>query len=173
MLAIVEKDDAALYWNLAALALCERSQEERAQRWKGSLLNNIGWTYHAMGRYDEALDIFTRGLVWQSAANRSKETRIAQWTIGRTLRSMGRYAEALAIQEELRRADPSDGYVDEEMAECLLALGRDAEARPNFAAAHAQLSSDPWLAEKEPERIARLASLGGKIDTDVNEAVPQ
>ena len=39
-----------------------------------------------------------------------------------------------------RRVGETDGYVTEEIAECLLALGRDDEARPLFARAYAELS---------------------------------
>lgn len=53
----------------------------------------------------------------------------------------------------------------EELGECLLALGRPAEARPHFSRphfsrAHELLSQDLWLREHEPERLTRLATLG-------------
>ena len=50
--------------------------------------------------------------------------------------------------------------MDEELGECLLGLGRAADARPHFTLAYARLSQDPWLAEREPERLARLQRLG-------------
>jgi hypothetical protein len=55
----------------------------------------------------------------------------------------------------------SDGYVYEEIAECLLALGRKDESRPFFAKAFEALSADPWLPEREPERLERLRREGG------------
>jgi hypothetical protein len=55
-----------------------------------------------------------------------------------------------------------DPYVDEELAECMLALGRDVEARPHFAKAAAGLATDSWLVEHEPARIARLRELAGR-----------
>lgn len=45
MMAIVEPTEEQLPWNLKALALAEESQDEKARKWKGSLYNNIGWTY--------------------------------------------------------------------------------------------------------------------------------
>jgi tetratricopeptide (TPR) repeat protein len=90
--------------------------------------------------------------------------RIALWAEARTLRSLGRVEEALALQQELLRefdtlGEP-DGYVYEELAECLAALGHDDEARPYFARAYETLSRDPWLAESEPARLERLRDLG-------------
>ena len=48
-----------------------------------------------------------------------RETQIARWMVGWTLRLVGRNAEALAIQErlksELEQAGIDDPYVDEEL----------------------------------------------------------
>ena len=72
--------------------------------------------------------------------------------------------EALDIQRMLLRqladSQETDGYVHEELAENLLALGQPGAAREHFALAYAALSHDPWLAESEPERIERLRALG-------------
>jgi len=80
------------------------------------------------------------------------------------LRSLGRVEEALTLQQELLREfealGEQDGYVYEELAECLAALGRDDEARPYFARAYEALSRDPWLADSEPARLERLRTLG-------------
>ncbi|MBZ0307974.1 MAG: tetratricopeptide repeat protein, partial [Anaerolineae bacterium] len=68
MLAIVEQGQAALDWNLKALGLAESSLQERARGWLGSLYNNIGWTYHGMGDYEQALTIFYKALKFREAA---------------------------------------------------------------------------------------------------------
>ena len=86
--------------------------------------------------------------------------------MARCLRALGRPAEALAIHERLAletaaAGEPEDGYGTEEIGECLLALGREAEARPFLARAADLLGADTWLAEHEPDRIARLRRLGG------------
>ena len=169
MMAIVEPGTTGLDWNLAALELCKGSEDPSAQKWKGSLLNNIGWSYHELGRYEEALDTFQRGLEWQQSAGKDREARIAAWTVARTLRSLGRAGEALAIQldnlSRVRETGDSDGFVEEEIAECLLALGRADEARPHFASAHETLSKDPWLSADEPDRLERLEKLGSEDRT--------
>jgi tetratricopeptide (TPR) repeat protein len=166
MLAIVEPPQQRLEWNLRALALAEQSRQPRAQKWLGSLYNNIGWAYHDMGKYQHALEIFQKALEWREAAGGAAGIRIARWCIARALRSLDRVDEALAIQrkllDELERAGASDGYVHEELGECLLALNRPTEARQHFSQAYAVLSKDPWLMENEPARVRRLRDLGNK-----------
>ena len=67
-------------------------------------------------------------------------------------------AEQEALRVELEALGEADGYVFEELGECLLALGRDEEARPHFGRAAELLAGDPSLAG-EAERLERLRSL--------------
>jgi tetratricopeptide (TPR) repeat protein len=165
MLAIVEPLDQQLDWHLRALALAGQSRQPRVRKWLGSLYNNIGWTYHAAGEYQQALDSFEKALAAREATDSSAhQIRIAHWCVARALRSLQQFETALAIQqrlcEELDRSGATDGYVYEELAECLLALNRPGESKQYFTQAYATLSKDPWLAENEPARIQRLHSLG-------------
>lgn len=164
MLGIVEPAEQSLEWNRKALALAESSADPRARRWRGSLYNNMGWTHHAAGQYEQALAMFESALGAWEADGQTGRIPSARWAIARALRSLGRTEEALARQrvllEEGKRAGASDGFVSEEIGECLLALGREQEARPHFARAWALLSQDVWLAESEPSRLARLRALG-------------
>lgn len=164
MMGIVEPPEKGLEWNRRAMALAESSPSPAAQRWLGSLYNNIGWTHHDQGDYALALEIFTKGHAWRAKRNQPRATRIARWSMGRAMRSLGRFAEALALQEDLARqweeAEEKDGFVFEELAECLLALGREEEARGYFAQAYTELSKDTWLKENEPERLERIERLG-------------
>jgi len=167
MVAIVADGDEALQWNAKALTLAEGSSDTRAGNWRGSLYNNIGWTHHDAGRFDAALELFQRGLEFRRAQGKERPIRIARWSVARTLRSLGRTEEALVQQEalyaELSSLSPpeSDPYVREELAECLHALDRKAEAKPHFKAAWEQLSSDSWLAKHESKRLERLKNLAG------------
>ncbi|MBK8026425.1 MAG: tetratricopeptide repeat protein [Chloroflexi bacterium] len=165
MMGIVEPPQEALEWNRRALAIADASDQPRARQWLGSLYNNIGWTYHDMGDFEQALEIFRKALAWREAAGDPDTTRIAEWCIGRTLRSLGRLAEALDVQRALHaeylKTGSRDGYVDEELGECLLALGQPEAARPHFADAYTALSQDSWLVANEPDRLARLKELGG------------
>jgi tetratricopeptide (TPR) repeat protein len=152
-------------WSNIALQYALASTDKRARGWCGSLYNNLGWTYHEQGEYERALECFQKALQWQQEYGTIRERSIACWCVGRTLRSLQRTAEALALQQELLAAwekstEEQDGYVFEEIAECLLALGRASESRPYFARAYAWLSQDLWLAAEEKERLERLERLG-------------
>ncbi|MXY47724.1 MAG: tetratricopeptide repeat protein [Gemmatimonadetes bacterium] len=166
MLGICEPADASLMWNNKAMEAAEASDGPRARGWLGALYNNTGWTYHDAGEYEKALELFEKGLAWCTERDNPQATRIAKWTVGRAKRSLGRTEEALAIHqcllEEHEAAGTSDGYVFEEIAECLFALGRPDEARPHFGRAYQELSKDGWLVENEPERMDRLKRLGSE-----------
>ena len=165
MEGIVEDPPRQLDWHLEALDLAERSPDDRARRWRDSLCNNLGWIHHDQGRYPEALDAFERALACREVEGREPEFRIARRCVARAQRSLGRLDEAVAIQRallaELDTRDEVDGYVFEKLAECLLALGRTAEAGEYAARAYAELAKDPWLSTNEPDRLRRLAELGG------------
>jgi hypothetical protein len=51
MVAIVASGDEALAWNQRALELAQASPDPDARRWRASLFNNLGWTYHDRGEY--------------------------------------------------------------------------------------------------------------------------
>ena len=138
MLAIAaESQDETLAWNERALELAQGSDDERA-------------------------------LAERQKRSATRETRIARWCVARCLRSLGRLEEALAQQRALLAEEEAlgegSGFTWEEIGECLLALGRDAEARPHFAQAYAALSQDAWLVAEEGARLARLRRLGGSAD---------
>jgi tetratricopeptide (TPR) repeat protein len=161
MLGIVEPPDEAVQWNETALTLAEASDDPDARRWRGSLCNNLGWTHHGRGDHATALDYFERALEHRIAAGKPKDVRIARWCLARCLRSLDRVEAALDMQRDLEPDAGDDGFVPEEIGECLLALDRAEEARVYFARAHALLSAEAGLAEAEPERLARLTRLGG------------
>ena len=167
MLAIaVASPEEQLQWNLSALERARLSPDKRAQGWQGSLLNNIGWTYFDAGDYEKALTIFEEAAVWRQAnqPDNANAIRIANWSVARVLRALGRLDEALVRQQALLQeietsGATSDGFVYEELAECLLALGQAEAARPYFAQAHLLLSQLGWLVNSEPTRLERLKGL--------------
>ena len=144
MLGIVTNGTASLTWNEKAISIAEKSKDKRAQGWKGSLLNNTGWTYHDMGQFEKALILFQKALVFHEESKNEQKTRIAKWTVGRCLRSLKRYDEALAIQRGLEGGE-EDGYVSEELGELLLVIGHEDQAKPYFRKAFQKLSG--YLAE--------------------------
>jgi tetratricopeptide (TPR) repeat protein len=165
MVAIAERGPKTLEWNLKALELAERSTDADARAWLGSLYNNIGWSYHADGQLKPALGMFERALAFRQERKDADGVRIATWCVARCLRSLGETSRALAMQQELEREftrlGRTDGYVCEELAECLWLLDRKDEARPWFAKAHEVLAKDAWLQRDEAPRLARLARLAG------------
>ena len=161
MLGIVHADEKALEWNLTALDIAQNSPSEGAQKWKGSLYNNIGFTYLDMGEHQKALEMFQKGVAFRKEQGKDEPLRIARWTVAHTLRKMGRCGEALdklrAIQRDF--PDTDDPYVEEELGECLLAKGQEEEARPHFQRAYEGLKDDTWLQKNEPARLERLEKL--------------
>lgn len=167
MLGIVANQDQQLIWNEKAMTLAENSSDERAQGWLGSLYNNIGWTHHDMQSYEKALEVFLKAVDWREAHAQIRETQIAKWCVARTHRSLGNIEEALAMQYELEKEmqeakQDEDGYVAEEIAECLTLLEKPDEAAPYFKKAWSLLSQDIWLKQNESERLERLKALGEK-----------
>lgn len=163
MLAIIAPPASALTLNLQAIQMAESSGQEKTRNWLGSLYNNMGWAYHDIGNFESALEIFEKAEAFRRLKGSVNEIRIAAWCVARTLRSLNRIEEALskqtALHAEFESAGETDGYVFEEIGECLFALKREDEARRYFNKAHEILSQDKWLVEQEPDRIARLKQL--------------
>jgi tetratricopeptide (TPR) repeat protein len=165
MLGIVsETPELQMLWNQKALAMAEQSTDPRARRWAGALYNNMGWTYFEQKRYDQALELFEKGVAFRAAMNQPRELRIARYTVARTLRAKNQISEALklmqSVYDESMAAGEKDGFFHEELAECLLESGQTEKARPLFKSAYELLSRDPWLMKNEPDRLSRLARLG-------------
>ncbi|WP_223067458.1 hypothetical protein [Paenibacillus caui] len=78
----------------------------------------------------------------------------------------GNLEEAFAIQQKLLAETKADGepsgYVYEELAECLLQLDRNEEARHFFSRCYDRFTEDTWLMSNEPERMARIKDLAGR-----------
>jgi len=160
MFGVMDPPDEAIAWNERALAYAKESNDPRARRWFGTLSNNLGWTYHKLGRYGEALALFEQQVPYFEQLGRPDRARIARYSIAKTVRMLGRVEEALAMQRDLlATATEPDGYVHEEIAECLLALGRADEGRGHFARAYDLLKADPWFPPDETARLERMRQL--------------
>lgn len=155
-------------WSLTGVDLAEKSTDERAHNWLGSLYNNIGWEYHDHGEYEKALDMFDKALAFRLEQGKPKFIGIAKWCVGRALRSLERYDEALdiqtALQAEYDSTGQADGYVYEELGELYLVMGKKDESRKAFAAAYAELSKDEWFVKNEAARLERCKTLGDVSD---------
>lgn len=159
MLGIVMPDEAGATWNARALALAESSSNPAARRWTASLRNNMGWRLHDRGRFDEALVMFEQARTDRQKMDDRAGLLVARWAVARCLRSLGRVSDALAEQFDLLRtheqAGSADGFVHEEIGECLIALGRLPDARPHFQRALELLAPPDAAAHVPAERVAR------------------
>ena len=165
MFGIIEKGKDSLKWNMRAIALAESTKDMRAQKWLGPLYNNTGWSFFDMKEYEIAFDYFNRNIKWHTKRKSGKELIIAKWCRARTLRAMDRTEEALKIQlgllNEIKEKNiEQDGYIFEEIGECLLHLGKKEESKKYFISAYKLLSKDIWLSANEKPRLARLKKLG-------------
>jgi len=163
--------DAAIKWNRRGLALARASSDTKARSLIPAMLNNSAWDLLDQGRAAEALPWFDDSLAaWRERA-RPSQVRVAQWSRAHVLRKLGRHADALAQLDQLRAehgdAAERDGYVHEEQAENLLALGRSADAAPVFAVAARLLAADAAFAQAHRERLERLRQLGGAARDEV------
>jgi len=158
MLGIVSEGQESIRWYELALQFAADSKVKRAQNWKGSLLNNLGWTYFSMGNFNTALITFESALDFQKTAGDPVRIRIARWTVARCLRALKRYDEAFVIQNDLIQY-PEQGYVSEEFGELLLVLGRPDEAKPRFKRAYELLSQRLGSDPSQRTRLTRLSEL--------------
>ena len=109
--------------------------------------------------------LFEGALEFRISQGNSDTIFFARWCVAKVLRLLGRTEEALAIQTVLvqDQADnpEPDGFVFEELAECLFVLQREEEARPYFKMAYDMLAHDPWFGQNHPDRLERLKQLAG------------
>lgn len=119
MVVVDDAPDSQIRWNHEALAYLEKSDQADAKKWEGSLRNNLGYSLHLAGRYEEALVQFELSHKAREAAGRQDLARVARWMIAWTHRAMGQDDLALQEQLDLERdcdaAGAPDSYVYEEL----------------------------------------------------------
>ena len=157
----------AIEWNQRGLVVARPSQDPKAHALIPAMLNNSAWDLHEMGRFHDALALFEEARTEWIVRDAPEQVQVANWAVARCLRSLGRYDEALTIQRTLEAehmaTGSADGYVFEEIAENLAALGKSNEAKPYFGKAVAELRKDDWFVKNE---VARLANLMSRADTE-------
>ncbi|MCR4314811.1 MAG: hypothetical protein NUW37_00530 [Planctomycetes bacterium] len=154
-------------WAEKTMQICKASDNPRLRGWLGPLYHNTGWSYIDVESFEKALELFYLGVEFHEEIGSDMPLLIAKYDVAVALRKLHRVDDALKILEELRlahqqRTEENDqvGFVYEEIAECLHIKDRNAEARAYFALAYNELSKT-WVREEEPERLQRLADLGG------------
>ncbi|WP_372370875.1 tetratricopeptide repeat protein [Candidatus Uabimicrobium sp. HlEnr_7] len=158
----ISDTNSSMEWNLKALSVAEKTEEEKARNWCGSLYNNIGWGYFEMKEYEKAHHLFLKTQAWHEDKGDLQRTLIARWSIAKTLRMQNKMMEALAIQKKLESVyddqQKKDGYVYEELAECYLSL-EDSNYKRYAQKAYDELNKDMWLQKNENSRLQRLKKL--------------
>lgn len=163
MLGIADAPTKQLDWNLHALKLAENSNNQKAANWKGSLYNNIGWTFHGQNNFTEAAIYFQKAFEYWEAKKNPSRTFIAKWCIARNYRSQNKIEEAFTLLqqllEEIKKGANPNGYVHEELGECYLIKGETQKSKSHFKQAHDILSKDSWLQANEKPRLERIKTL--------------
>jgi tetratricopeptide (TPR) repeat protein len=159
MVAIVSPNmEDRITWNRKVVALAEQHECIRPEL--PSIQYNLGLTYSRLKRYEEALAMFERCVETVDRERRPELERAALASTAQMLRLLQRPAEALALLQRLAATGVDDGFIQEEIGECMLQLGRPAWSRPHFARAYHSLAKDPWVIRDQPGRLARLHNLG-------------
>ncbi|HEY6171200.1 MAG TPA: hypothetical protein VIX80_02970 [Candidatus Kapabacteria bacterium] len=164
MMGIADETAKQLEWTEVGIKMAEASSEDRAKLWLGTFYNNSGWTYFGMGEYQKALDLFIKNQKFAESKDNSKDVQISKWCQAKMYRFLKQTDTALSIQVSLEKEIQSgtmeeDGYVYEEIAECLHGQGKANDAKPYFKRAYDLLSKDIWLQKDEKARLERLLNL--------------
>jgi tetratricopeptide (TPR) repeat protein len=151
MVAIASPPELQPSAGQAALTIVRGLTDEKGRSWVGPILNNLGWALIDLNRPSEALPYLQQALDFRLSQGEKPRIRIAKYSVGYALRQLGRIDEAMAIQQEALAMGGSGGFIEEEIGECLCALGRVEEARPYFRAAYdksiAQGDDPTWRAD--------------------------
>jgi tetratricopeptide (TPR) repeat protein len=166
MLSIARADfEEQKKWTLLALKRVEVSKDPKVKKWKGSLLNNWGWTLFDNKKYNEALKVFNEALEFRKAGGDPRSTHIAYWSVARTYRALGKLDRAFQIQKKLydsgKKRGSQSGFVLEELAEIYLAQGDKDKSKKFFLDAYNHFKNDKWMMNQNKKRIKRIKKLAG------------
>jgi tetratricopeptide (TPR) repeat protein len=160
MLAYVTAGEESIRWHQTAIDFCQQQPGEPFRRWQSSLHMNLADKFEELGDYGTGLVHVHQSFVIAESLGWTARVIDAKNIIARLKRLSGDVAGAISLIEELIKIDSPRGYVCEEYAECLLALGRESEARQQFQRAYELLSKDPWYSPTQTERLERMRRLG-------------
>jgi tetratricopeptide (TPR) repeat protein len=156
MLAIAAPLEGQISFGLKALEMARKATGERAKRWVGPIVNNLGWSLMDAGRIEEALPCFRESLTFRLSQGVEGPIRVSRYSLGSVLRRLEEFEEALVFLREALATPGFDGYLNEEIGECLFGLGQADAAKIYFQQAYDQLTAETNLAHDAPERLARL-----------------
>lgn len=101
MLALISSGEEVEEWNQRAIQLAKSSKEEWAQRWIGSLYNNVGWSRFESGDIEDALEYFESALMARYEFGQNERVNEAKWCIGHTLVALNRMKEATELHLDM------------------------------------------------------------------------
>lgn len=161
MIAIAERDpNVQIEWNLKGIAMAE--SDPAGQSWLHALLNNIGESYLAARDFESAYKSFH----WLGEIQTQSSGSPDIYTIkdeAKALRLSGRPVQSFALMhpilDALKAEKKDDGYIRQEIAEALYAIGKHEDAKPHFQIAFDLLSKDDWVIKNEADKLARLLEL--------------
>jgi tetratricopeptide (TPR) repeat protein len=160
---VVPDDEEAIHWHDVAIEFCEAHvADERMRRWLSTLYINVGDKYEALGRFAEGIDSVNEGIDVAEKLGLTTKVLRARCLLARLHRLDDRLAQAKTMIESVRNAGFAEGWVHEELAECLQAAGKPADAAREFRRAHELFSKDPWYPPTRMERLARIKRLAGE-----------
>jgi tetratricopeptide (TPR) repeat protein len=164
MIAIVEPDPAKqIEWNLKGIAMADADPTQRGWLW--ALYNNLAESYALLKDYSAALETIRKLLAFQK--EKGEPDMFTLKDEARFLRLLDHPEQSLAIIEPIQRKlseeKKEDGWIEEELAESLYALGRADEAKPHFVKAYELLSKSDWCIQHEQAKLARLKQMS-KLD---------
>lgn len=163
MAALAAPDrDGFVAWTNRGIQLAE--SDGGARYWIGPLLNNLGWEYYDSGDLEPALDAFERALAARELEpENAAAIELALHAVGKTLRALDRSADAVPLlQRAVASAESQgheDGWLHEELAEELAALGRDDDVGAQARLAIPLLERDDPAFAEDAGRRRRLESL--------------
>ncbi len=147
-------------WNLRGLKLVEEHPEQDGWFW--ALYNNLGEDYMTAQQYDEAHATFEKLLALQVQRNGATDMYTVK-DCARALRLGAKPEDSVRLMQAeldiLLSKSSDDGWIREELAEALTALGLTAEARPHFVAAYRLLKDDSYCLQYEQAKLARLQEM--------------
>src|SRR5437879_7774411 len=112
---------------------------------KGPLYGSIGWNHFERKEYQGALFMFQKALQYTEQLGDPLKIRTAKWSVAKVLRVVEHTEEALDMQrklfEEYQGEGKKNGYVYEEIAECLQVMGQDQGEEGGIAAAAQELAN--------------------------------
>ncbi len=149
--------------NIRGLEMVKAHPEQEGWLW--ALYNNLGEEYMVAGEYEKAHETFQKLLAFQ-IENQGNADMYTLKDDAKALRLMGRPAQSndqmQTVLQHLLNEHQDDGWIREEIAEALLAMGRAQEAHPHFVRAHEMLSNDPYCQKHAKAKLERLAQMAAQ-----------